>query len=1347
MSTKSFRIYNPTTGKLSTINGKIRRVSSNSPAFIEATTRLGYKVVFGTDLLVPPNTDYDELYRKGLLVRNFDLYDSRGQLVTRADGLVKVSSDSELYEELKKEGYIETSMALYHPEGYKIRQKQVAQIIEDVRQKELERLRQEELARLEKIKLLKISEKPVTTRKLNKTDRFRYFHRATYEVDGSTNLESLYQSMLDISKENGRRDIYFTTKVVEPDGNARFITFSPDKVDSFERFSKHWDNLRNDEVFGSDPLLPGSVIDTSFVDGYWFDVAGNGLKNMPFFLKTTPEEAEILKKIKKNPDSPLAKNCMARAINYFCPKIKLSDGLDNYIDARRELDVHLVELELCLDYLCDYDKMDFKLMRLFDGKDKKEYYLSELKGEPYDIGTKLFSDDKTGYECPEEPYEKTIKLAVYDNHYIPYIGLKDGKFYVDANKNYYHVIGDRIVDHMKKGEMMEDVYKRANYLNDIYTTEIVSFDLETVFDADSEYLLKPYSISFQTQDYDYHQCKCDRKCEREHEILKKAHFYMGEDCVDKMLDYLIAHQKNRKYCLLGYNSSRFDNIILLPALRRKDLLDDVFYQKNSVLNVKWGGRHTVHDICRFTISSLASACENFKTTYRKVGDFEHESIQHYYNSFKTLSSFFHDMNCEQAFNPQNELISVPMHVAEFVPHNLSRPHTFGMITGDACDRLTEEERCEQSTRGTDICKIFHSDDPKKREKIDKMRKSSEKLKADICSVMKCSCDKFRKLVEYNMFDVCSTYELYDKIEQVMTQNGAITKRLFDHKTIGSIIYKSFEDSTTNIKLPRVELEVYKRIRGGLVAGRTQCYYGVSHDLSRKNKYVMLDVKSLYPYVMLGRDFPCGELVNGNFADCMKQGLIGFYNCKINQSALKKNVLPRRSESLPLDWNYKGDMELFINTIDIRCLIDAGAKVEVLQRVALTKAGKPRSRKGKPVMEDDGFYFTEKIRGEILFGCLLKWKLIKEQQDLIKKYNDDLARHYLSPEERAETQVAIDAIRDQVDVTRTNVVLRNMAKTFLNSLSGKVIEQIHLDTTALVKNARDMDSVLRNAISTKDIQLSAILGPGTGLVTYKRDEKKEYKRQYRPLYLGVLIYAYARDHMYRSVLADFDVIYQDTDSALMTNSEYERFTREKADLLGDNFGQFALEDNSELFDSYVTLSPKNYFIFGEKGGKYQILKKGFKGVRLDKDKFVADPEQYVDHITYTMSSKQGKIYNLVGVSPSSRGVHQADTRKDLEPVNRHRAFDLYYNLYDKQQYGHFEPLKPVKQDIDRFIETILKNGHAYVLTSSLTKTLKNSFKSGQFAGAIYQRFVLKKITLTDVDRFSSHVNPRAKFIED
>ena len=53
-----------------------------------------------------------------------------------------------------------------------------------------------------------------------------------------------------------------------------------------------------------------------------------------------------------------------------------------------------------------------------------------------------------------------------------------------------------------------------------------------------------------------------------------------------------------------------------------------------------------------------------------------------------------------------------------------------------------------------------------------------------------------------------------------------------------------------------------------------------------------------------------------------------------------------------------------------------------------------------------------------------------------------------------------------------------------------------------------------------------------------------------MYIGTLIYSYSREHMYENVIRDYDIIYQDTDSALITHEEYVRLLKNRPDMIGE-----------------------------------------------------------------------------------------------------------------------------------------------------------------------------------------------------
>lgn len=1051
---------------------------------------------------------------------------------------------------------------------------------------------------------------------LRKTDPWKGFNRSIYTIQNINSMDGFYQMYKQIVGK--QQNVHAIIRIINPDPEIPDIYrwINPEELESSESFLKYIDTLSKGEAIGgSDPLSDGSIIDPTYLSTVNFEITGFGGDPDTIIAKKTLPKKDI------------------KALCLWNSIFSQIDEIPNYEIDKNITDAEEMEQHLIANY--------GKGLKIYS--DALTYKPSkELKYSKIDINGKVMrvsEIDNSGlavFKNPSPEALEYIEIVYYCDHYIPYEGVKKGKYYFDSKLQIIRVYDDAQNKLRVKTIKRQEVQKHTNIKQETIT-EVVTFDIETRYDENHHCLLKPYSISWTYKDLVY--------------------FYFGDDCVKVFLNFLTDRQGNTKFCLLGYNSSRFDNIFLIPELLEMDLLNNVFYQSSSILNIKWGRRHTVHDICRFANCSLKTACEQFQTKYRKIGDFNHNDVQRHFNNTNDVSGYFHDVGCE---HKQTGIICV------------------NIDTGD------------------------------------KINKTAEVLTNDIISKCSCNCDRYNKLVVYNMFDVLSTHEIYTKIQSVCRSTKVIEGNLFDYKTIGSTIYKKFindiKDNNARTKkgdmykeyinLPSLDFDQYNQTRAGLFAGRTQCYKGVQYQLfNGVNKYRMLDVKSLYPYVALNRWYPCGDIEIIDYSECMERNLIGFYNCRINQETMKVKVIPLRSKNNPLDWNYGGDIIAFINTVDIKCILDYGGKVEILKR--------------KNEIEDDGYAFSNKIHGTDLFQCLDTFKRLKGDQDLVKallKFKDQIIKdnNYECVKVNKELAYLSRERIDELVAIEYNPALRNMAKLFLNSLTGKVIENLHLDASELIKSDKDLEKVKKRCDNVGSIKPSAILNKAVGIISYKKRVEDVFKKDNRPIYLGCLIYAYARDHMYREILHDYDVIYQDTDSALISLEEYNRFKTNKPNSLGGEFGEFELEPGSEYYDSYVTLAPKNYFIYGygpapeiksedDKIHRRRLYKKGFKGVNLTQDKYIHDIE-----------------------SPDlSKYVHRTVHINGAVTYYIQNAFELYNDRSDL--------VKTVYDDCPRFIDNMREKEYAYILTSSLVKSMKTT-ESGFQSGGIYARFMLKKIDL-------------------
>jgi len=160
---------------------------------------------------------------------------------------------------------------------------------------------------------------------------------------------------------------------------------------------------------------------------------------------------------------------------------------------------------------------------------------------------------------------------------------------------------------------------------------LLFFDLETIFKRDEVNLSAVYAVGFLelwTGEY---------------------RSYFGLDCMEHFFTYLGTLPHSVK--LIAYNGSRFDSIILaraaltFPGVTVRDFLCNA----GSLLsfNLSFKNRpelcHSLWDICKFTLCSLADACKSYGLPIQK-SFFPHDFVDspeklHYQGPFPPLSFF------------------------------------------------------------------------------------------------------------------------------------------------------------------------------------------------------------------------------------------------------------------------------------------------------------------------------------------------------------------------------------------------------------------------------------------------------------------------------------------------------------------------------------------------------------------------------------------------------------------------------------------------------------------------------------------------------------------------------------
>lgn len=426
-------------------------------------------------------------------------------------------------------------------------------------------------------------------------------------------------------------------------------------------------------------------------------------------------------------------------------------------------------------------------------------------------------------------------------------------------------------------------------------------------------------------------------------------------------------------------------------------------------------------------------------------------------------------------------------------------------------------------------------------------------------------ENYEFIEKYNKFDVLSLCDLMLKTRQAVKELTGL--KLEEYSTIGEMGYKHFtRNKKYEIPAPKTA-EDDAFIRDAMTAGRTQAYFG---KLILEAKVRMTDAKSLYPYVMMNREYPVGEYTKTNK---YVEGKLGIYRCEIIHQNLrwgnkkvvefqKKNkqfyrkyapiIYPLRArkengdrdQTTPLNWEYRGKMNANLSSVDIEAIREAGGEVKT----------------------HEGIYWEQSSK-DLFNDYLEPFMIAKNKEDMLKESGEEF-----------------------------NTSLRELCKLFSNSLSGKVNQKNYADAYEQVKNPAELVNFMEK-INKKSFK---IYKHGNGLFFVEGKLKEEFvynPKRAKPSYLGVFIYSYARDYMYKTVLQNYVTIYEDTDSALLPLEEYERFEKENSDNVSNGrYGCF--EEEVGEATKCITISPKCYCVVNEKNPEKSKYK--FKGVgKFDK----------------------------------------------------------------------------------------------------------------------------------------------------
>lgn len=534
-----------------------------------------------------------------------------------------------------------------------------------------------------------------------------------------------------------------------------------------------------------------------------------------------------------------------------------------------------------------------------------------------------------------------------------------------------------------------------------------------------------------------------------------------------------------------------------------------------------------------------------------------------------------------------------------------------------------------------------------------------------------------ELKEYNEYDVLATAVLYERYRKALQNINATNKyalRLYETKTIGSLIFKVFDAHAKKNKydFTKLSLERYKDLRKYKIAGRVEMFNGVQKVIGRM---VSTDVCSLYPFVMSVLDcyYPVGATTDTD--EYMGDDVIGFYYCDIDQSNLKKNNLPKiyaRKTEIENDWGSEEVLQDYlVSNVMIRLLRERGCRVVI----------------------KNGFYWKNEVKSCEMFKFLLDFMSEKNKQDELKS---------------------------QKDLTY-NPALRETLKLLMNSLSGKVIEGLHTEKTSFVESVEEYLKKEKEAVKINTINE---IGNKT-FITYEMDESKLIAKQ-KPIYLGVLIYDYAKEYMYNYSYGKIGLdklFYTDTDA---TKFQYSRFLEWKKWVEEENV-IVPHHEEVELIDPRY----KNHLI-------YQPNSKVFGSFEDELEDMVGNEYKFycLEKKSWCYSVDGKSKYRFKGINDNAQileGNEKILSAEKKLSVSEKDVNEFYIN----NKHNAIGGTNPKGNNQERFFDKLFKDGEIYVLTSSFRKLVKNNNRNvdydedGRFntlMNKVQVKYVVKKLSI-------------------
>lgn len=740
--------------------------------------------------------------------------------------------------------------------------------------------------------------------------------------------------------------------------------------------------------------------------------------------------------------------------------------------------------------------------------------------------------------CPK--FQERINICLRDEHYFE-VKVKNmnkcKECFITYNEAEEHICDLKrktYVQHQIKGNKKDIVISKHLKEDRLNYNQVIHLDFETLTEDNGNQVVYASGI----------YCENDYTC-----------FY-GKDALEKTVEFLV-NQKNK--IINAYNGSRFDYYMIMKELNKRG-----HYVKNIV---NANGSLMYFEFCRG--DNRQKIDEYYKTEHKLNGIRKLMIKEKNIEKRTTLSNTIKTLKTQQK-KIKSEL-------------GMNKVFDLNLFLGCSLKRACADYKIKDSKKDFNHALIKQWDDVEKYKdevlvylKYDvlSLKELTELVNNEFYDLQKCNITSFLAIghCAYEVWASKLKKEIeiprdIEKYEFILgSKYGGRTHPLKQHyksekfdevcKSYESIIagfQEKLGDAYTlhfMILNSPCEIPLYKTVdwknvelfcqQTDLLDEYTQFRIQLKsnyNNIFKSNEYVFNgDITSLYPSAMKFYKYPVGmSRWSDNPLKEYNDGKLGIYNIRFQPPKnIRVPVLPRHKLSQPkgvkskpnkigIQWSLNDGEGCYTN-IDIDLAINSGYKIEFV---------------GKALIWDE---------------------------------SDDVFGDYI------EEFYKVKADAEKLN----NLAKRNLAKIFLNSLYGKMLQKAHFDETITVDNIFDYNKFFRESY-VSDIKFMSFTGGSDKiLMTGRKKEIESTKCINKPTQLGCFVLSYSRKIMmdiFKAIdpsLTTPVFNYTDTDSAHMTGLSHKRLKELGMIVEDSQLGKMCNDyKNGELIIQEYLYAPKSY----------------------------------------------------------------------------------------------------------------------------------------------------------------------------